>query len=102
MGEYSAVILGLLICSLNHIEHIEIRTDSQLLVKQIKGVFKVKNERLIEMVTIIHDLTTYFTSYQINWIPRELNEFADKVAKDAANNTVGRSAEQPDLFKIKF
>ena len=33
LGEYTAVILGLLICALNRIEHIEIRTDSELLVK---------------------------------------------------------------------
>ena len=102
MGEYTAVILGLVICVLSHIEHIEIRTDSMVLVKQVEGVYKVKNQRLAELVSIMLDLKKHFRSFKIDWIRRELNAFADKVAKDAANNIVGRSAEQPDLFKIKF
>jgi len=89
MGEYTAVILGLLICVLNHIEHIEIRTDSMVLVKQINGEFKVKNPRLALLVSIMRDLTRHFNSYKFEWIPRELNAFADKVAKDAANNING-------------
>lgn len=54
------------------------------------------------MVPICHDLIKHFKSVQIDWIPREMNAFADKVARDAAKYNVGRSTEQPDLFKIKF
>ena len=31
-----------------------------------------------------------------------MNQLADKVAKDAAKFNVGRTNQQPDLFKIKF
>lgn len=38
MAEYTGVILALLICALNRVEHIQIRADSELLIKQIKGI----------------------------------------------------------------
>ena len=62
----------------------------------------VRNVRLVYIVPIVHDLIKHFESVQINWIPRDMNSFADKVARDAAKFNVGRSDQQPDLFKIKF
>ncbi len=51
---------------------------------------------------IVHDLIKHFKSVQLDWIPRHMNELADKVAKDSVKFNVGRTLEQPDLFKIKF
>ena len=51
---------------------------------------------------MVHDLLKHFKSVGLDWIPREENVLADKVAKDAAKYKVGRSRKQPDLFKIQF
>jgi len=62
MAEYSGLILALIICSLNNIENICIRTDSELMVKQVKGINSVRNVRLVYVVPIVHDLLKHFKS----------------------------------------
>lgn len=102
MAEYTGLILALLLAALNKTEHIRIRCDSALMVKQVKGMNVVRNVRLVYVVPIVHDLIKHFKSVQLDWIPREMNQVADSVARDTVKYNVGRSHAQPDLFKIKF
>jgi len=66
-------------------DFIEIFLDSELIVKQIKGEYKVRNEKLKEIyIKIVEILKNY--NYTITHISRQLNKGADKLAKDAIVN----------------
>jgi ribonuclease HI len=66
-------------------DFIEIFLDSELIVKQIKGEYKVRNEKLKEIyIKIVEILKIY--NYTITHISRQLNKDADKLAKDAIVN----------------
>ena len=73
IAEYTGVILALLFGALNRIDNVQVRSDSELLVKQIKGINVVRNVRLVYVVPIVHDLIKHFRSVQIDWIPRNMN-----------------------------
>ena len=60
-------------------------SDSQLLVKQLKGEYKVKNEKLQRLWNRFNKLRKN-RSVEIRWIPRERNKIADKLAKSALDN----------------
>ena len=45
------------------------------------------------MVPIVHDLIKHFESVNLDWIPREQNKIADKIASDAAKADIGRTLQ---------
>lgn len=64
-------------------QFVEFFLDSELVVKQIRGEYKVKNPFLLELwnkaVNLLADI-----NYEINHIPREKNSEADSLSKKAA------------------
>jgi ribonuclease HI len=66
-------------------DFIEIFLDSELIVKQIKGEYKVRNEKLKEIYKKIVEILKNY-NYTITHISRQLNKDADKLAKDAIVN----------------
>jgi 2-C-methyl-D-erythritol 2,4-cyclodiphosphate synthase len=64
---------------------IEIRTDSELVVKQLSGEYKVKSPLLHGLFTDVSLLKSRFKRLRIRHVQRETNIVADKLAKDAAN-----------------
>ena len=70
IAEYVGVIMALTLSALNEVKHVQVRTDSDLMAKQIKGLITVRNVRLVYIVPMVHDLIKHFKSVQIDWIPR--------------------------------
>lgn len=66
-------------------DFIEIFLDSELIVKQIKGEYKVRNEKLKEIYKKIVEILENY-NYTITHISRQLNKNADKLAKDTIVN----------------
>lgn len=58
-------------------------SDSQLVVNQITGKWKVKATHLQKYLDRIHELLGQVDEWTINWIPREQNEDADELSKEA-------------------
>lgn len=91
IAEYTAVIrcLEYLIANQIKAETIDFFLDSELIVKQIKGEYKVKQPHLQKLHLTTHDLLRHLTSNQlahtINFthIKRELNHQADDLANQA-------------------
>ena len=81
-AEYGALIKGLEESLKLNISNIEIFADSELVVKQINGDYKVKNERMQKLHKIAHGLLNNIEFWSINHIPREKNSVADKLSKD--------------------
>lgn len=80
-AEYLALLLGLfLITEQFHIKNnITIFSDSELLVRQISGVYRVKNELLIPLYKRAKK-TMLTINYTIKHIPRSENSYADAMA----------------------
>ncbi len=86
-AEYKAVIKGLEEAARLHAEHIEVRSDSELLVKQIKGEYRVKNPGLKPLFQQTQRLMKAFPSIDIVHIPREQNRAADALSRKALRRT---------------
>ncbi len=84
VAEYTALSRGLEESLKAGITEIEIFSDSELLVLQLKGVYKVKNQKLIPLYMRVLELLNQFKKYQIVHVYREENTVADKLAKEAS------------------
>lgn len=62
---------------------LEILGDSQLVIRQLKGEYKVRKDTLIPYHTECMGLLKSFgdSSWKVTWIPREQNEECDKLSK---------------------
>ena len=83
IAEYRALILGLEEALKKRYGRLNIFLDSELLVNQIKGSYKVKNENLKILMFEVRKLLSYFDSYKIEHIDRSQNHMADKLANEA-------------------
>ena len=80
-AEYLALIKGINLCIKNNISNISIFADSELVVKQINGDYKVKNERMAVLHKKTHDLLSKFNSWDISHVLRDKNSEADDLSK---------------------
>ncbi|HRU38914.1 MAG TPA: ribonuclease HI family protein [Candidatus Goldiibacteriota bacterium] len=83
VAEYSALIRLLEMLENHSIKEVKVYSDSELLVKQVLGEYKIKNEALRELMSRIaqHKKRIKFT---IEHVRREKNSEADKLAKAAS------------------
>jgi len=80
-AEYRALIQGLKLALKNELFSLQIFADSELVVKQINGEYKVKNERMKILHGKAKSLLVKFDSWEINHVRREMNKIADNYAK---------------------
>lgn len=80
IAEYQALILGLNGAISSGCKNLEVYLDSELLVKQINGAYRVKNENLQVLMREVRDLLNTFEFVQIRHVPRSRNSHADKLA----------------------
>ncbi|MFA5077778.1 MAG: ribonuclease HI family protein [Candidatus Micrarchaeia archaeon] len=82
IAEYTAVLRALeLVKELGEAE-VEIRSDSLLLVKQLKGEYKLRAPHLRELKRRILEAAEGL-KLDFKWVPREQNSAADALSKDA-------------------
>jgi formyltetrahydrofolate-dependent phosphoribosylglycinamide formyltransferase len=92
IAEYTALAEALRKAATLDAKKIKIFSDSELMVKQINGEYKVKNENLRELYNQCLDLLAEIKSWQITHIPREKNKLADKLVNRAID--AGRDIEE--------
>ncbi len=95
VAEYKALILALEQAHLLGADSLEIRSDSQLLVRQMTGVYKIKNQTLAQIAMQAHSLMKNYKSVTFIHIRRELNKTADHLASLAARSA-GRNGSKPN------
>jgi ribonuclease HI len=89
-AEYWALLLGLREAKRLGGEALQIFTDSELVERQIKGVYRVKDLNLKALhKTVIENLKT-FSSFEIESIPREENKEADRLANQAIQKRIAK------------
>ena len=72
-------------------ESITIKGDSQLVIYQIKGKYKVKAIKIIPLYQKVMSLISKFNDMRIEWIPREKNSEADKLSNYAYSKVIDNS-----------
>lgn len=85
VAEYTALIIGLVEAASLSGRKITIKTDSELVVKQLKGEYKVKSDNIKSLFFIASSLKKIFDELTITHIRRELNKEADSLASSAAS-----------------
>lgn len=78
-AEYKALILGLEKARSQNITELACFLDSELVVKQLNGEYKIKNDRLKVFFDKLTDLKMNFKKITFNYIPRTQNKEADKL-----------------------
>jgi ribonuclease HI len=92
VAEYTALIYALKEAASLKAESLRIKTDSQLLARQINRIYKVKNTQLIELFTQARQLISGFKRVSVCEIPREENAGADKLAELAIKKELKKKA----------
>ncbi len=82
-AEYEALILGLELVRELGFDQVSIRADSQLMVRQIQGRYKVKDPKLKPLFGRAKAVLKEFSGYDITHIDRGLNRIADGLANQA-------------------
>ena len=80
-AEYSALIKGIKACLDHKIYHINIFSDSELVVNQVNGKYKLKDPKMIKLHAEVAKLCSELESWTISHVPREQNEEADHLSK---------------------
>jgi ribonuclease HI len=82
-AEYRALVAGLTRAIEMGCTEIEVRADSQLIVRQVLGQYKVKHPNLKEFWREAQALKGRFKRFAIHHVPREENTRADELANQA-------------------
>lgn len=79
--EYQGLINGLEKAIELGVENLTIRGDSQLIIRQVTGMYRVKKDTLIPLHRKVLELLKKVPLWSIEWIPRAQNEDADKASR---------------------
>ncbi len=89
-AEYSGLVAALEYALEHSASGVKIYSDSELLVKQMKGEYKVKSPALLEIYGEAKDLVRKLKSFEIRHVMREQNREADRLANKAMDEGMGR------------
>ena len=91
-AEYQAVIFALKKVKLlfgkkkSGTSIVEIRSDSELLVKQMQGLYKILDSKIQALFLTVWNLKIDFKEVKFGLIPREKNKQADRLVNEALDN----------------
>jgi len=83
VAEYQALIRGLSAAADLGINRVQVYLDSELVVNQLLGTYKVRNPRLLQLFEEAMSRLRLFDEYAIFHVGRELNQEADRLANEA-------------------
>lgn len=90
VAEYKALILALEKAKDFEAEEIECRLDSELVVKQLSGHYKVKEPTIKELNAKVNELT-FFKPIKFVHIRREKNKLADRLVNEVIDEALKKN-----------
>ena len=90
-AEYSAMIAALEWSIRNGHRSVQVVSDSELMVKQLRGIYKVRNENLQPLYEKAQKLIRQLEWFEIKHVLREQNREADRLANEAMDKGSGRA-----------
>lgn len=82
-AEYRALISALETAKEMGGTEVELNMDSELIVKQLKGEYRVRDADLAPLYLMTHNLRAGFRKFSVTHIPREKNKEADRLVNEA-------------------
>lgn len=90
-AEYSGLLAALEYALAHGPKALKVISDSELMVRQIKGVYKVRNAALLELYQKAQQLIRQMEWFEIGHVLRESNREADRLANEAMDRGQGRA-----------
>jgi ribonuclease HI len=85
-AEYEALLRALRAARDLALDEIDVRGDSQLVVKQLRGEWDTNDPELRELRVTARELLREFDRWDVEHVPREINERADDLANEALDD----------------
>ena len=101
VAEYYGLIAALDYAQAHAIRALNIQSDSELLVKQMRGQYKVKSEDLRPLFERAKKMSATFEAFRIEHVYREQNKDADLLANEAMDETSGAKASTENAAGAK-
>ncbi|MGD0515012.1 MAG: ribonuclease HI family protein [Terriglobales bacterium] len=101
-AEYQGLIAALEYAVANGHKALKVISDSELLVRQIKGIYKVKNAALQDLHGRAKELIAKLEWFSIGHVLRGHNEEADRLANAAMDKGMGRVARAPSSLSLNI
>ena len=83
VAEYCGLLAGLNRCCELNIKELKVFGDSNLVIKQVKGEWKVKNKKLRSIYVQVKKAESFFTTISYEHVYRKHNKRADQLANMA-------------------
>ena len=90
VAEYRGLIAGLTAARELGARRVAVRMDSKLVIEQMKGTWQVRHEGLRPLAREAVALRQAFDEVSFQWIPREQNKHADRLANEAMDRAAGK------------
>jgi ribonuclease HI len=100
VAEYYGLIAALDYAQSHGVRALRVESDSELLVKQMRGQYKVKSSDLRPLFERAHKMSQSFESFRIDHVYREQNREADALANEALDETSGSPAKPVAAPKV--
>jgi len=85
-AEYEGLVQALEVTDEYGFDEVDVRSDSELVVKQVTGEWQVNDPGLREYRVRARELLDRFDDWSLSHVPREINERADNLANEAFEN----------------
>lgn len=95
VAEYRGLVAGLTAAAALGAAEVAVFMDSKLVVEQMAGRWKIKHPDLIPLHSQARELASKFDHVRYNWIPREKNSHADRLANEAMDAAAGIEKPAP-------
>ncbi len=92
VAEYRALLLGLQAALELDCTELEIRLDSELIVRQLQGRYQVKNEVLKPLFQEVKKLLLQLESWSVAHVPRAQNKRADQLANQGVDEGIANGS----------
>ena len=89
VAEYRALIEGLEAAQQHGVRTLEVRMDSELVVRQMSGAYRVKNEGLKPLYAAASKAAAAIPNVRFVTVPREANARADRIVNDTLDKVLG-------------
>jgi len=88
IAEYTALIYALQEALILKADEVSVKSDSELMCRQLQGIYKVKNLNIKPLFDQVQHLIRGFRSFSIEHVLREHNKEADRLSKKAIKKQV--------------
>ncbi len=85
VAEYRALIRGLQLCRQHNATDVHVHMDSELIVRQMTGIYKIKHPNVVPLAEQVKALHKKFSSVRYAHVPRADNTEADAMVNHALN-----------------